>query len=256
MSATEIKQEPKLIYELKPSNFDSFVKVLSLFEKETQLSIYDSVICHQIGNSIVKIDFFEQVQEKLNLEFANLRNAIKTLKTIRGKNDVKIYDATSQYVFTNDMFKIFIPKPSKSEDNIENSLPDLEGMTNKYFAEIDNENIKNIIAAEGNVVNYIVHDDKLKGLKFENIVYTFNDYTSDPFMKNAHRPGEDDDTLLLTTKNFLPIPSDKYEIYINQLSDGSWYSITKCDKTRNKIDVYESLEVSKMNDGVLEGALG
>ncbi len=239
----------ELVFSFSPAKFDSFVKVLSLFDKSSEvIKITQSNIVQQLQSStaIISADITKLFDDKeIDLDIVQPKKYVKLFKQFRNNENISIIDDSEnrRYIYTNGELKLFLPKQASTDDGEQDTLmPDFEDCEGLYTIKIDKESSKQLLglSSDNNFIEYLIQDDKLKGVHVpETAIYLFADYLKD---KKAAKLDETNADLILRSGAFLNVPAEDYEIQIGKLKNGNFFSVTACNTGMLNINIIETLE--------------
>lgn len=246
-SGTKTESGEKILVSFPPAKFDTFVKVLELFNKSTEsIKIQSSNIIQKFGPAVASADvstLFDN--QEIDIEIMKPSKYIKLFKNFRNNEDVKFIEdnTNNRYIITNDEIKLFLPKQAMASDG-DTLMPDFEDSESLFEIKIDKETAKQLISLSSgsNYVEYLIQDDKLKGIHVpDTAIYLFTEYIKDPKAKTLDETSANQ---MLRTGIFLSVPAEDYTIHIGKLKTGGYFSFTDCNTGIVHVNVFENLEDS------------
>ena len=244
--------EKKIIAELKPGDYDNFVKVLQILNKEKDddiISIKESTVTKGNSDCVIQADMspvlVNNEGKPVDIDIINPKRYIKLLEQFRSQDNIFIIDddENSRFILTNGEVKLFLPKSDNElEKDVESfDIDDSETICEKQIDKDTRRIIKNL-AKDQDYIDYLIQDDELKAIYIpDTAVYTFSEYKND---KNTQNLDETNADLALRSSNFLPVESENYQLYILKKGD-DYISLTDCMAGgKIAIRVSESLETA------------
>src|SRR6056297_815918 len=233
--------EKKIIAELKPGDYDNFVKVLQILNKEKDddiISIKESTVTKGNSDCVIQADMspvlVNNEGKPVDIDIINPKRYIKLLGQFRSQDNIFIIDGE---------VKLFLPKSDNElEKDVESfDIDDSETICEKQIDKDTRRIIKNL-AKDQDYIDYLIQDDELKAIYIpDTAVYTFSEYKND---KNTQNLDETNADLALRSSNFLPVESENYQLYILKKGD-DYISLTDCMAGgKIAIRVSESLETA------------
>jgi len=244
--------EKKIIAELRPGDYDNFVKVLQILNKEKDddvISIKESTVTKGNSDCVIQADMspvlVNNEGKPVDIDIINPKRYIKLLEQFRSQDNIFIIDddENSRFILTNGEVKLFLPKSDNElEKDVESfDIDDSETICEKQIDKDTRRIIKNL-AKDQDYIDYLIQDDELKAIYIpDTAVYTFSEYKND---KNTQNLDETNADLALRSSNFLPVESENYQLYILKKGD-DYISLTDCMAGgKIAIRVSESLETA------------
>jgi len=242
----------KIIAELRPGDYDNFIKVLQILNKEKDddlISIKESTVTKGNSDCVIQADMSPVLKDKngepVSLDIINPKKYIKLLEQFRSQDNIFIIDDddNSRFILTNGEVKLFLPKSDNIlEQDVESfDIDNGETVCEKQIDKDTRKIIKNL-AKDQDYLDYLIQDGELKAIYIpDTAVYTFSEYKTEEKAQNLDETNAD---LALRSSNFLPVESENYSLYIVKNGD-DYISLTDCAAGgKIAIRVSESLEIA------------
>jgi len=231
-----------------PAAFDTFIKVLTILQDNTEILIRNNEIVQPMpkGSTFIYMNIKEllvasKMKEDLTLEFVNSKLAMSILKSIKSNNDITIFDSVEDncYKVKTSKFIVKLPKPAKDSTA---ELPDISNFTQLgHSISINDSSLSDIIKNnETDKINLLIEDSQLKAIFVPNpsndITYFLEGYENSK-INNTNA------SVVLTSYSFLKILGEKYNVTLAK--DSSRYLLVTNIQTKFEklvIDMYEYLE--------------
>jgi hypothetical protein len=229
------------ICKFSPGTYDAFIKTIQLVDNNAYINIIDSQICTPInkGLATLSVNLKPIIKTDLSITILNPTKVLRSLKQVKGNNDVFIIDDPSQsrYIITNGHLKVFIAK--QINETIENIIPpqiqsaSLIG-SQVIIDKITAATINNLVSKEESI-NILIHQGIFKGIHIPEVaIFLFEPYISENINETTAE-------YLLKSYAFLPLSSiETYNIQIYELN-GVHYIVHVCDTGLLKINTIENI---------------
>lgn len=238
--------------ELEPAKFDALTKLLSLLQESNSINIDKGTIIQSInkGTTILYTSISKFIGQEINLTILNPKKYIKLFKSVKGNNNVIIYDDTEhqRYLITNGDVKLFLPKQLEELTLTMNDLPDFSsaaimGVPIKIDSNYKN-NIKSLIGSEDHI-DLLFEAEQLKAIYIpETAVYTFAGFVG--------KTSIDENTadLMLRSYAFTIVDGEEYTFNIGKLNGEDFWMVTQVNTGLVDVMLFEKIQ-SVTNDNLL-----
>ena len=238
--------------ELEPAKFDALTKLLSLLQEFGSITINAGVIIQRIdkGTAILYTSISKLIGQDINLTILNPKKYIKLFKSVKGNNNVVIYDDPNyqRYIITNGDIKLFLPKQLEDLTLTMADLPDFSGATIlgtpiKIDTNYKN-NIKSLIGTEDHV-DLLFEDQQLKSIYIpDTAVYTFASFVGKTSID------ENNADLMLKSYTFAIVDGEEYTFNVGKLNDEDYWMVTQINTGLVDVTLFEKTSPAS-NDNLL-----
>jgi hypothetical protein len=249
---SEISSNLNKLCELEPGKFDALTKLLSLLQEFGPITINAGVIIQKIdkGTAVLHTSISKLIGQNINLTILNPKKYIKLFKSIKGNNNVIVYDdpAYQRYIISNGDIKLFLPKQLEDLSLTMADLPDFSkatilGSPIKIDANYKN-NIKSLIGSEDHV-DLLFEGTQLKAMYIpDTAVYTFSSFVGKTTID------ENNADLMLKSYTFAIVDGEEYTFNIGKLEDEDYWMVTQINTGLVDVTLFEKTAPAS-NDNLL-----